>query len=238
MRVATGVPSLRCELVQNLLKDALKRQAKRDYGGAFQVVHFSIQDDHLHLAVEAKGASAEEIAKSPRLLSQRAKRGLETKDRDMIRRGIAGLAISFARRLNTLLGRKGRVWADRHHRRDLATPTEVRNTLVYIFQNFRRHGVRVYGVGATDVFSTAPSFEGWLDALVTYEILADTEPWRPSPRTWLLGRGWLRAGGLLSTLEAPPMSPSVKLSPEALAYEPERDPRDFADVLRELTAVP
>src|SRR4051812_36564077 len=165
MRVAKGIPSLRCELVQKLLKEALKDQSRRDYGSGFQIVHFSIQDDHLHLAAEAKGATAEDIARSPRLLSKRAGRGLETKDRDMIRRGIAGLAISFARRHNQLLGRKGKVWADRHHRRDLATPTEVRNALVYIFQNFRRHGTRVYGIGATDSFSTAPSFDGWIDAI-------------------------------------------------------------------------
>jgi len=221
MRVAKGIPPLRCELVQNLLKKALKDQSRRDYGAGFQIVHFSIQDDHLHLAAEAKGASAEDIARSPRLLSQRARRGLETKDRDMIRRGVAGLAISFARRLNKLLGRKGKVWADRHHRRDLATPTEVRNVLVYIFQNFIRHGARVHGVGATDRFSTAPSFEGWLDVLATHEAYEDTEPWRPPPRTWLLGRGWLRAGGRISTVEAPPPSPNVRFSPEALAYESE-----------------
>jgi len=222
MRVAKGIPSLRCELVQNLLKEALKDQSKRDYGTGFQIVHFSIQDDHLHLAAEAKGATAEEIARSPRLLSQRAKRGLETKDRDMIRRGIAGLAISFARRLNRLLGRKGKVWADRHHRRDLATPTEVRNTLLYIFQNFRRHGMRVYGIGATDRFSTAPSFDGWLDAL---DASLETRPWRPPPRTWLLGRGWLRAGGRISTNDAPPLSSSVRFSREALAYEAQRAAR-------------
>ena len=133
--------------------------------------------------------------------------------------GIAGIAISFARRLNRLLRRKGKVWAERHHRRDLTTPTDVRNTLVYIFQNFRRHGTRVHGIGATDRFSTAPSFDGRLDALDTPESLGDTEPWRPPTRTWLLGRGWIRGGGLLSTGEAPPLSPHVRFSPEALAYE-------------------
>ena len=219
MRVAKGLPPLRCELIQKLLKEVLKAQSRRDYGTGFQVVHFSIQDNHLHVAAEAKGAAAEEIARSPRLLSQRARRGLETKDRDMIRRGIAGLAISFARRLNKLLRRRGKVWAERHHRRDLTTPTDVRNTLFYIFQNFRRHGTRVHGIGATDRFSTAPSFDGWLDALDTPESLGDTEPWRPPTRTWLLGRGWLRGGGLLSTGEAPPLSPHVRFSPEALAYE-------------------
>ena len=94
LRAAKGLPSLRCELVQNMLK----RQATRDYGTGFQILHFSIQDDHLHFTAEAKGATAEQVANHPRLVSQRAKRGLETKDRDMLRRGIAGIAISFARR--------------------------------------------------------------------------------------------------------------------------------------------
>ena len=221
MRVAKGIPSLRSELVQNLLKEVLKDQARRDYAAGFQVVHFSIQDNHLHVAAEAKGATTEDIARSPRLLSQRARRGLETKDRDMIRRGIAGLAISFARRLNKLLRRKWKVWAERHHRRDLTTPTDVRNTLVYIFQNFRRHGMRVYGIGATDPFSTAPSFDGWLDQRDSAAMYGDTEPWRPSTRTWLLGRGWLRGGALISTTEAPPVSPHVRWAPESLAYEAE-----------------
>ncbi len=215
LRAAKGLPSLRCELVQNMLK----RQATRDYGTGFQILHFSIQDDHLHFTAEAKGATAEQVANHPRLVSQRAKRGLETKDRDMLRRGIAGIAISFARRLNRLLGRKGTVWADRHHRRELATPTEVRNALVYVFQNYIHHGTRVYGAGMTDRFSTAPSFKGWAEPYVTDEEHGDTEPWRPPARTWLLGRGWLRAGGRISTREAPRMSPNVKLSAEALAYE-------------------
>ena len=229
LRAAKGVPSLRAELVKNLLKKALKDQSQRDYGVGFQVVHFSIQEDHLHLTVEAKGASAQDIAANPRLVSQRAKRGLETKDRDMLRRGIAGLSISFARSLNRLLGRKGKVWADRHHRRDLATPTEVRNTLLYVLQNYIRHGAQVFSVGATDPLSTAPSFDGWAEPHATSD---ETEPWRPRPRTWLLGRGWLRAGGPLSTLEAPPVSPNVKRA----RYVPVRDPRDVGDVVRELTA--
>lgn len=231
LRAAKGVPSLRTELVQNLLKRALKNQARRDYGTGFQVVHFSIQDDHLHLTVEAKGATAEQIAKHPRLVSQRAKHGLETKDRDMLRRGVAGLAIAFARRLNRILGRRGKVWADRHHRRELGTPTEVRNALVYVFQNHIHHGARVYGVGLTDRFSTGPSFDGWAEPHVTDEEHGDTEPWRPGARTWLLGHGWLRGGGRISTLEAPP-----RVRPSTYALGGTARERDFVDRFRELTA--
>ena len=195
------------------------------------IVHFSIQEDHLHFTVEAKAATAEQIAKHSRLASERAKRGLETKDRDMLRRGIAGLAISFARRLNRLLGRRGKVWADRHHRRELKTPTEVRNALVYVFQNYIHHGARVYGVGLTDRFSTGPSFDGWAEPHVTDEEHGDTEPWRPGARTWLLGHGWRRAGGLISTLQAPPR----RVGPST--YAPGGNLRDFVDHFRAPTRV-
>jgi len=218
LRAAKGIPSLRSELVKNLLKRALKSQARRDYGTGFQVVHFSIQDDHLHFTAEAKAATADEIARSPRLVSERAKRGLETKDRDMLRRGIAGLAISFARRLNRLLGRQGKVWADRHHRRELKTPTEVRHALVYVLQNFLRHGAQVFGAGWTDPLSTGPCFDGWAEPHVTWD---ETEPLKPRARTWLLGQGWQRAGGRISTFEAPPRSP--KIGPPA--YRPWRTTR-------------
>ena len=42
------------------------------------------------------------------------------------------------------LGRKGAVWADRHHRRELTTPSEVRSAMVYVLQNYRRHGAQSF----------------------------------------------------------------------------------------------
>ena len=136
----------------------------------------------------------------------------------MLRRGIAGLAISFARRLNRLLGRQGKVWADRHHRRELKTPSEVRHALVYVLQNFLRHGAQAFGAGWTDPLSTGPCFDGWAEPHVTWD---ETEPWQPRARTWLLGQGWQRAGGRISTFEAPPRSP--KIGPPA--YRPWRTTR-------------
>jgi REP element-mobilizing transposase RayT len=231
MRAAKGLPSFRAEVVQRLLKEALVRQAHRDYGSAFQIVHFSIQTDHLHLVAEAKAAEPAAVARSPRLVSKRAKLGLETKERDMLRRGIAGFAISFARQLNKLLKRKGKVWGDRHHRRDLVTPTEVRNTLLYVFQNVRRHGARAFGP-ALDAYSTAMTFGGWSERTAPSD---ETEPWRPPPRTWLLSRGWLRGGGPLSPYHGPPLSPHARVAPAARAYRPYKIERNVSDArLREL----
>lgn len=188
MRAARGVPSLRSQIAMKVLKNALWRQARCAYERQFQVVHFSVQKDHVHLIVEAtvfgRGDAADSAA------------------RDMLRRGIAGLAISFARRLNRAFGRKGKkVWGDRHHRRDLSTPAEVRNALVYVLENHLRHGAIALGDGVVDLCSSALRFDGWKEPHVT---LVETEPWPPrNVRTWLLGTGWMRAGGKLETWALP-----------------------------------
>jgi hypothetical protein len=112
---------------------------------------------------------------------------------------VAGLAIAFARGLNRLLHRTGKVWADRLHGRELATPREVRNALLYVFRNLARHGTRMFGDTLVDPFSSAATFEGWARPV---SALLPTEPWvHPRPRTWLLERGW-RIHGLLDPGEA------------------------------------
>ncbi|HEX5795190.1 MAG TPA: transposase [Geminicoccaceae bacterium] len=64
---------------------------------AVHVVEFSVQGNHVHMLVEAK-------------------------DRQALSRGIQGLAIRLARAVNRVLARVGKVWADRYHRHDLASP--------------------------------------------------------------------------------------------------------------------
>jgi hypothetical protein len=166
LRAESGLPSFRAEIVEKTFCRVLTLQKTRRYEPAFQVVHFSIQKDHLHLVVEADDAA--------------------------LRTGISGLMISFARRLNRRLGRKGRVWGDRYHRHDLTTPREVRNTLNYVFNNLKKHGVRVIGSGFADPYSSAPRFDGWAVPIVPY---LDTEPWPAvRSRTWLLAQGWKKHG--------------------------------------------
>ncbi|HEY2031032.1 MAG TPA: transposase [Myxococcales bacterium] len=55
-----------------------------------RIAHYSIQGNHLHLVVEADDGSA-------------------------LSRGMQGLAVRIARRLNAHLGRRGAVFADRYH---------------------------------------------------------------------------------------------------------------------------
>jgi len=69
------------------------------------VLQFSVQRDHIHLLVEAPDGRA-------------------------LSRGLQGLAIRIAKGVNRILGRRGRVWADRFHARALRTPREVRNALI------------------------------------------------------------------------------------------------------------
>ncbi len=215
MRLAKNVPKLRNQLARETFKRVLKKQAERPYATEFQVVHFSIQDDHVHLIVEALAQSESEHSKT----SPAQRREL---DGNALRRGVSGLMISFARRYNRALHRKGKVWGDRHHRRDLRNPTEVRSTLLYVLQNWLRHGMRVFGDGLVDPYSSAPRFEGWADPHVTF---IETEPWpKPRPRTWLLAIGWKRAGGLLRTSDVPPAARNVRWAPIVAAYVPETGP--------------
>ena len=76
-------------------------------------------------------------------------------------------------RLNRLLQRRGTFWADRHHRRDLESPSQVRNTLVYVLQNHAHHGMKTFCVGLVDAYATAHDFDGWVDPTV---VLRATEP--------------------------------------------------------------
>jgi putative transposase len=170
--------TLRQQRVLNVLKAALGRVAASAPG--FQVVHYSIQRDHVHFIAEAVTGTRDGAAPTA-----------------LLRKGITSLAVSLAKRINAVLRRKGRVWSDRHHRRDLATPSEVRKTLLYVLKNAVHHGV--LAPATLDPFSSALGFRGW-----SHPSRADHEAASgPAPRTWLLGVGWRRAGGPLRPGERP-----------------------------------
>ncbi len=171
LRVARGLPSLRNQTVQELLEGTIDR-AKKD---GCQVVHYSIQGDHVHLVVEAQ-------------------------DKRELSSGVRRVVIAFARRFNRdVLGRsKGKIWGDRYHRRDLATPREVRNVLVYLFTNAVKHGERGASRFVPDRRSSALGFDGWagIPAKMMQAFIGTREPWRPpEARTWLLRVGWKKVHG-------------------------------------------
>lgn len=139
------------------------------------MVHFSVQPDHVHLIIEAH-------------------------DKDALSRGMRGLGIRVARRLNAALGRRGSLWGDRWNGRDLRTPREVRSCLVYVLMNFKKH---VRDARGADACSSAPWFDGWRERVAppAPPDLARDPPVR-KPRTWLASHGW-RRHGLLSQQERP-----------------------------------
>lgn len=175
-RVMIDVGRLRTWQVMQVFQQVAQRVGS---GASFRVVHASIQCNHLHLISE--GADARAIA-----------------------RGIQRFLSMVARRINALLGRRGKVFAHRYSRVDITTPRQARNTLAYVLNNWRRHREDVTTVGAEneqiDPYSTAWAFDGWSD-------LDELPPWAriPSaePRTWLLRVGWRRGGPPISVREVP-----------------------------------
>jgi REP element-mobilizing transposase RayT len=207
-RLVPGLRSLRSAPELAVVRDALARSARN----GFQVVHHSIQSNHVHLIVEAD-------------------------DRKTLTSGLRALLVCLARELNQLWQHRGAVFADRFHERELRTPREVRNSLLYVLQNARKHGIWMRG---PDPCSSGVEFDGWEPATERrggpasgsaqssrgFGLAADhrdSESSTAEPdgrrvdekcahvpasgalrraRTWLLGVGWQRHG-LLRESEAP-----------------------------------
>jgi putative transposase len=112
LRMKPGRPSLRTQVVRNMFEKIVKQTRCAE----FHVATFSLQRDHVHLICEPEDVAA-------------------------LSAGIRRVAIRFALRMNRLFGRKkGKIWGDRYHRHDLKTPREVRNALVYLLMNDKKHG--------------------------------------------------------------------------------------------------
>src|SRR5713226_1808526 len=113
----------------------------------------------------------------------------EAGDRVALARAITGLNIRFARALNRLMTRKGQVIADRYHVHALKTPMEVRNALRYLLLNARRHGLTT---------SESPDpYSSWANQ----DVVAQ-------PHSWLLRRGFERAGPLVAAAPTSECGPS------------------------------
>ena len=168
LRADSGLPSLRNERIFEKILPAIRGASN----ARFRIVAFSVQTDHLHAIVEGDDGRA-------------------------LLKGVRGLAIRVALAVNRALRRKGPVWTDRYHARQLRTPRETRATLLYVLQNWKKHLGNVHGV---DGRSSAPWFPGWASPSVP--------PPKPipvaRPRTWLASTGWREhGGGLLGVEEAP-----------------------------------
>jgi hypothetical protein len=124
--------SLRHPFVFPTLKGVLRELRAR--AEQFRVVHFSVQETHIHLVVEAATARA-------------------------LSSGLRSLTIRIAKRVNRLLLRRGPVFADRWHARPLTSPRAVRHVLIYVLANARKHAPNCSFV--IDPYSSASEFTGF-----------------------------------------------------------------------------
>ena len=174
LKVRTGVPSLRNAKLVGELERSWRKVCERC---RFRLVHYSIQGDHVHMIVEA--GSARDLAC-----------------------GLKAIAARFARGVNRVFCRAGRVLADRCHVHELRSPREARNAIAYVLLNARRHlakrGRRPPADGRIDPASSGRWFSGWRKGAPR----SHDPPAVAAPRTWLLSVGW-RRWGLIATAEVP-----------------------------------
>jgi putative transposase len=158
MRAREGLPSLREPVITGEIRRRIRAANRsRRLGDVFRIVHFSIQDGHVHLVVEAENGA--------------------------LSRGMQGLAIRIARHVNALLDIRGAFWGDRYHARELTNPRAVRNALVYVMMNVKKHQPR-WG-DDVDPCSSAPWF---------FAQTNDRDSPVRLPFTWLGSKGWVRYG--------------------------------------------
>jgi REP element-mobilizing transposase RayT len=183
VRVDPVVGGLRRRRAYQAFRRALQTSLKRT---DFRVVQLSLQRQHVHLVVEASNERA-------------------------LARGMQGLQVAAARYLNAAISierrerRTGRVFVDRYHARILKTPTEVRNVLNYVMNNWRHHQ-EDQGIDSmfwdVDYFSSGPSFGGWKEGAASVPIGYEPLP-TSVPESWLLLGGWMRGGGEISMRAVP-----------------------------------
>lgn len=170
LRTIEGAPNIAADWLQKHIRGAMRASHKPD----FRIVEFNILNNHLHLVVEAAG-------------------------KDSLSLGMQGFEIRLAKRLNSALKRRGKLFAQRYHARILTSPTQVRNTLRYVLLNRRHHAAEKYAAkNWIDPWSSAAWFDGWsrpisVDTWWKKQLVAIEAPTRRAT-TWLLSTGWKRLG--------------------------------------------
>jgi REP element-mobilizing transposase RayT len=177
LKLRPEVGKLRSKPGYRAIRAAFVAGCKSD---GFRVCHYSVQNRHVHILVEAK-------------------------DRKHLSRGMQGLAIRMARGVNRAFEREGRVFAERYHAHILKTPREVKNSLSYVLNNSLRHCPVKEGdwyILREDPFSSGAWFDGWGERAHIRCLPTGPPPVR-SAKTWLLAVGWRRYGLLVPTYIPP-----------------------------------
>jgi putative transposase len=170
IRLVEGAPNLAREYLMKIIRRAIAESHK----AGFSIVEFNVLGNHLHLMNEVAS-------------------------KDALARGMQGLQVRLAKRLNSALKRRGKLFAHRYHSRALRTPREVRNALRYVLLNRKHHGAeKRFGKYWVDPYSSAAWFTGWTEpisrhAWMVSDLVETAAPTKP-PTVWLLTTGWRRHG--------------------------------------------
>jgi REP element-mobilizing transposase RayT len=151
-----------------------KQACKRVQSFGLHVIHFSIQNNHIHFILEAK-------------------------DNKALSNGMRSLGCKIAKLINREMGTKGPVFDGRYHLHVLKKPTEMRNALRYVLLNQANHSKLI---PYSDEFSTAKYFRDFRHLLRANigPLLNDHRPldlpeFLKCPSSWLCKSGWMRAPG-------------------------------------------
>jgi putative transposase len=179
LRVVKGFSSLRRK---SLVKEVRRTFAEGCERGDFRLVEYSIQHNHVHLIVEAEC-------------------------QDALSRGMKSISARFARAVNRVFSRRGRVIEGRYHLELLTCPTQVRNALRYVLLNIRKHFKQEHGKAPPveiDPASSGSRFDGWKSCpeVMTKPAGERKEVGVANGASWLLTSGWRRLG-LINPLAIP-----------------------------------
>jgi hypothetical protein len=172
LRALPSVPRFRSERVMRIMRGEIRRVSK----DGFRILHYSVQDNHVHLIAEGDDAAC-------------------------FARGMQRFASRIARWINMLAVRRGQLWRERYHRRDLATPRQFRNALVYVLQNHRKHArpaERALRARLIDGCSSGVWLDEWSSGALRARVREERSRAGPrptvAPKTWIARTGWKRHG--------------------------------------------
>jgi REP element-mobilizing transposase RayT len=174
IKLRQGVKTLRKKDCYTIFRDSVKKA--KDFG--INIVHFSVQSNHIHLIIESKSRLA-------------------------LSRGMKSLTIRLAKGINNVHGTFGKLFKDRYYLHVLKTPTEVKEALVYVFKNTAK---AIKSKNLFDPFSSILIFKD-KNTLLKGELIDDSiisqeklEWFRGElirilgpPISFLLSEGWKRS---------------------------------------------
>jgi REP element-mobilizing transposase RayT len=178
IRVRDGTLKLRYKRCFRVVRAALVAASQKI---RFRLVAYSVQGNHLHLIAEAD-------------------------DKFALSRAMRSLSIRIAKRINQLMGARGRRIRSRYMLSVLTTKCEVQRALAYVLNNFRRHAAhwrRRMPDGWIDPCSSAVWFDGWSKPPTpTADPCPDMARGTVAPKSVLLRHGW-KAYGLIDPSYVP-----------------------------------